>query len=224
MLVGTFKRRLRQVIVWVVALQFGVWIATATIFTWLSRGQDPERLRSSRPALPWTDLQHPLNLPIGKDEQVLRLTLLQSPLGPIYRLLMENGQERIFDALSGQAFSPLGPLLVLKMGRQYYHDSWPGGELNFLVQDPPREYQGPLPVYQLHVYDGKDTTLYIDPYEGLILLRRDIFWRIYENLVNLQHFSLSFMRDYWAIPIAIVALFFLITLWQRFHHHHPMEN
>lgn len=223
---GTFKRRLRQVILWVVALQLGSWIATATIFFWLNQRQESDR--SSRPltsaALPWNNLQHPLNLPLGKDEQVLRLTLLESPLGPIYRLILDNGQERIFNALSGQAFSPLGPLLVLKMAQEHYKGRWPGGELNFLVQNPPGEYQGPLPVYQLQIFDSENTTFYIDPYEGLILQRRDVFWRIYENLNALQAFNLTLIRDYWALSVAFSCLILLFLLWQRFHHHHPMEN
>ncbi len=49
-----------------------------------------------------------------------------------------------------------------------------------LVTESPGEYRGPLPVWQIHFDDARDTTIYVSAQNGQVAARRTDIWRLYD--------------------------------------------
>lgn len=49
-----------------------------------------------------------------------------------------------------------------------------------LVAEPPGEYRGPLPVWQLRFDDARDTAIYVSAQNGQVVARRTDIWRLYD--------------------------------------------
>jgi len=97
---------------------------------------------------------------------------------PAYVLTGDNG-EQIIDALNGKPWSELGADDIKNVAGILYQGS---GVLKTLerLETAPREYRGPLPVWQVS-YDDKDKTrIYIDAKTAELKAVRTRIWRVFD--------------------------------------------
>jgi len=97
---------------------------------------------------------------------------------PAYILLGENGPQML-DARSGLAWAGLGEVDIRNVARGSYKGQ---GELSALVKltDAPKDYSGPLPVWQVRFDDKAKTRLYIDPDTAEVRSVRTRLWRVFD--------------------------------------------
>lgn len=104
---------------------------------------------------------------------------LKSWLGrPVYAV-MGAGGGALFDAETGEKLTPLGQELAKKVADSDFRGE---GELKRLVlmNNPPKEYRGPTPVWRADFTDADETRLYISPQTGEVVARRNRIWRLYD--------------------------------------------
>ena len=97
---------------------------------------------------------------------------------PIYILLGKNGSQML-DARSGSNWNGVGQLDVRNVAQSSYKGE---GELASLVKlsEAPKDYAGPLPIWQAKFADKAKTRIYIDPDTADIRSVRTRLWRVFD--------------------------------------------
>jgi hypothetical protein len=110
---------------------------------------------------------------------------------PVYELLGPDGIT-LLDASTGAVLSPLPASLVTAIARGHYAGRGEVERVALLERDPPIELQTrALPLWRIDFDDWLDTTLYIHPDSGRLVVRRHRFWRWFDLLWSLH------IMDYW---------------------------
>ena len=162
------------------AIQILLWMASGVVMTWfhldLVRGER-NAFSSPPPELVTTSYASPGGV-IAQTDGATRVEL-RSLLGrPVYEVSFYGG-EALFDAMTGEAISPISE----ETARQVAKTDFIGdGELKTiaLLEDPPKEYRGSAPVWRADFDDRQNTRIYVSTQTGEIIARRNDVWRLYD--------------------------------------------
>jgi hypothetical protein len=211
--------RLRKFHRWtgvVIGIQLLIWVSSGLYFSWvpIEVVKDEDRNRAPSPvALPMERVVAPQALPLSDGFQVKNLRLDFTPAGPQYRLESTTGQVQVFDAFSGQAARFLSPGQVSELAMRQMQSQDKPTEVNFL-ETGPADYKGPLPVYQVVLDDFRETRIYTDPWSGRVIVRRNMFWRIYDFLWMLHIMDFDERENFnnpWIKILSLAALFVVMS-------------
>jgi len=97
---------------------------------------------------------------------------------PVYILLGENGSQML-DARNGSNWNGVGQVDIRNVAQSSYKGE---GELVSLVKlsEAPKDYAGPLPVWQARFEDKAKTRIYIDPNTAEVRSVRTRLWRVFD--------------------------------------------
>lgn len=130
--------------------------------------------------------------PLGADEFTADLRQALADHGPVTALrslrvagrLYFEGQRSgapalLIDARDGSLLPGIDEPLAREVARRDFTGK---GEIvsATLLDQPPGEYRGPVPVWQLRFNDARDTALYVSAANGQVLARRNDVWRLYD--------------------------------------------
>ncbi len=97
---------------------------------------------------------------------------------PAYILLGENGSQML-DARNGTRWDGLGQADIQNVARASYKGE---GALSSMLKltEAPKDYAGPLPIWQVKFDDKAKTRLYIDPNTAEVRSVRTRLWRVFD--------------------------------------------
>jgi hypothetical protein len=215
----TARVRVRRFHRWV-AVIFGVqlifWVTSGLYFAWMPiKVVKDEDRKAEIPAspLPLNRVVAPQNLALPPGFQTKTLRLDQTPAGLFYRLESTEGALQVFDALSGTPARYLSPGQIADLALQQIQTKDKPVAVNFL-DTAPADYKGPLPVFQLVFDDFRKTHLYTDPWSGRVIVRRNMFWRVYDFLWMLHILDFAEREDFnnpWIRILSTVALTIIVS-------------
>jgi uncharacterized iron-regulated membrane protein len=127
-------------------------------------------------------------------EPIVRATLVQQPMGPVWLVVTADGDTYRYDARAGW----LAPPVVEAEARQIAAGAYAGRArlrtLTYFPADtPPGELRAAVPSWQAHFADG--TNLYIDAQTGEVLAVRTDGWRFYDLMWGLHIMNLQDRED-----------------------------
>ena len=161
-------------------VQILLWMMSGVVMSWFSielvRGQTtsvvdfPQELDARNYAAPG-----------GVIAQIdgARDVRLKTWLGrPVY-IVEGSAQTAMFSALSGKRLSPISEANARTVARRDFAGE---GEIATvqLTKNPPPEYRGATPVWRVNFDDWMQSRLYISPYTGEVVSRRNRVWRLYD--------------------------------------------
>jgi hypothetical protein len=117
-----------------------------------------------------------------------RATLRALPTGgrPVYEIDLPAGITLV-DARTGRVLSPLREPDAADLARAYYAGTAPLRRIELIESDPPIELQArTLPLWRADFDDWLQTSLYVDPATGRLVVRRHRFWRWFDLLWSLH--------------------------------------
>ena len=97
---------------------------------------------------------------------------------PVWRI-RSGAQTVLISATDAEILSPVSEALAREIAD---YDFLPEVEIEAitLLTNPPSEYGGPAPVWQIIFADDGDTRLYVDPNTGQVRARRSSTWRLFD--------------------------------------------
>ena len=75
-----------------------------------------------------------------------------------------------------------------------------------MINEQVPEFKGPVPVHQIKLKDGRRSKLYVDPFTGKILARRNQYWRIYDFLWMLHIMDFKEREDFNNVFLKVLSL------------------
>lgn len=141
------------------------------------------RLELRQPVVPLASVKarHP-------DATSVALRALPGDGHPVYELAASDGVVLV-DALSGERLSPLPESRVRELAAAYYAGD--GGIaratlLNDAATKPIELQERPLPLWRIDFDDWLETSLYLHPDSGRLVVRRHRFWRWFDLFWSLH--------------------------------------
>ena len=124
----------------------------------------------------------------GSDDiETLRLRAL--PDGQLVYEVGRRGTVELIDAQTGASLSPLAESRVLELARLYYAGKGGPGAATLIDDEAerPQEIQTRnLPLWRVDFDDWLETSLYLHPDTGALIVRRHRFWRWFDFLWSLH--------------------------------------
>lgn len=166
----------------IVGIQLLLWVLGGLVMSWFPienvrgehniREQEPLLLTAEDNLLPIAEVLES----IGAVSSIEVKPLLGNPT---YQVLTTEGNILLFDANTGEALSPLQEEITLQIASADF-----AGEVGTLtasmLEQGNSEYRGPLPVWRVVMGDDEDTRLYVSPFTGDVIARRNATWRLYD--------------------------------------------
>ncbi len=194
-----------------IGVQLLFWIGSGLYFAWMPmkvvKDEDRKAEFPLNP-LPLNELVPPSALVLPAGFQAKNLRLDHTPAGLLYRLESKEGSVAVFDARTGTPARTLNAEQVSDLATKQSLGSDQPKAVNFL-ETAPADYKGPLPVYQMVYDDFRNTHLYIDPWSGRVIVRRNMFWRVYDFLWMLHILDFEEREDFnnpWIKILSLAAL------------------
>lgn len=125
---------------------------------------------------------------LAKFPDARRATLRALPTGgrPVYEIDDPTGIALV-DAGTGRVLSPLPEQDAAALARAYYAGDAPLRRIALIESDPPIELQArTLPLWRADFDDWLETSLYVDPATGRLVVRRHRFWRWFDLFWSLH--------------------------------------
>ncbi|MGE0408787.1 MAG: hypothetical protein AB7P23_05940 [Amphiplicatus sp.] len=139
---------------------------------------------------------------IAQTDGATELTLRRFNGQPVYEVRAAGGAS-LFDALSGEKLPPIGEATIRAVAEKDIIDA---GDIESiaLLDNPPREYDAPGPVWRVAFADDQRTRLYISSDTGMVEARRSRSWRIHEALRRLH--ALDFSGETDGAPMRLLSV------------------
>ncbi|MEL7489895.1 MAG: PepSY domain-containing protein [Pseudomonadota bacterium] len=164
----------------ILGAQVLLWMMSGVIMSWfhisLVRGETNTALTFS-PELEARSYAAPGGA-IAQMEGVTEVTLRTFLGKPVYEVKAQNGIA-LFSARTGAKISPITEKQVREVAKTDYVGEAQIGAVKRLT-NPPAEYRGSTPVWQVTYEDRLQTRLYISPQTGKVEARRNRIWRLYD--------------------------------------------
>lgn len=200
----------------VIGIQLLFWISSGLYFAWMPIKivKDEDR----KADIAWVPLTlerlvppQALNIPSAFLIKSLRLD--SAPAGVMYRLESTTGELVVFDAQTGLPSPHLRPEKAMELALQQIQSQDKADAVQ-LLEIAPAEYKGPLPVYRVVLNDFRQTRLYLDPWSGKVIVRRNMFWRVYDFLWMLHILDFEEREDFnnpWLRILSLSAFILVIS-------------
>ncbi|WP_141732770.1 PepSY domain-containing protein [Oligoflexus tunisiensis] len=215
-----------------IGIQLLLWITSGVYFAWVPIQvirDDDRKTESAVSALPLNQVVPASTLKIPANFVTKTLRLEQAPAGLFYRLESTAGAVAVFDALTGEPGPQLSSERAIQFAMQQIQSQDKPSQVQ-LLETRTEDYKGPIPVYQILLPDVRGTRLYVDPWSGRVLARRNMFWRVYDFLWMLHIMDFKEREDFnnpWLKGLSLGALglwlsgYFLIGLGRAPRRKHP---
>ena len=129
----------------------------------------------------------------------------------------------LVEADSGVVLSPLDAAAAQRIAAADYSGKGGVQSAMLLTAEPPIEYRGPLPVWQVQFNDPEGLRLYVSPTTGKVVARRTNTWRVYDFLWSLHIMDYREHEDFnhpllmaFAAGLLVLTLTGCVLLWRRF--------
>jgi uncharacterized iron-regulated membrane protein len=193
--------RLHKWIALIVGVQLFLWTASGlfmTIFP-IEEVRGEHLVRTESPLL----LDEPFVMPVFDREPVIGLALRQIDGRPV--LVVEHPTRRMMhDPYTGAHIMSPDATGIRERAARVYKGSGEIEAVTLIESDPPGEYRGRLPVWQVQFDDGDALRLYLDPATGEVITRRTRLWRVYDFMWMLHIMDYD-SRDDFNNPLVQVA-------------------
>ena len=138
---------------------------------------------------------------------VTRLELSELLGTPVWRIDIEGQPAAIIDARSGTSLSPIDEAKAKEIATSDFAGKGAIVGATLIASDPPIEYRGALPVWQLVFDDDDDTHLYVSQATGKIVARRSGTWRVYDFLwaLHIMDYETRGNFNNWLVILASTA-------------------
>ena len=161
-------------------VQVFLWMLSGVVMSWFSLA-DVEGETASALNIPVELAAHTYVAPggiIAQSAGATDLTLTTFMGEPVY-VTSGNAQNHMFNALTGEKISPLREEQAIRVANTDFAGKAAVKQAR-LMSKAPAEYRGPVPVWQIAYRDQRATRLYISPFTGKVISRRNRTWRIYD--------------------------------------------
>lgn len=178
-----FAKVIRRLHLWagvLLGVQVMLWMLSGVVMSWyhldLVRGERT-MFSAPPPELSAQSYASPGGV-IAQSEGALSVELRTFLGRPVYEVQSVSGRA-LFDAQSGEKISPIGEAAARRVAESDFVGE---GEIELiaLLDDPPHEYRGDLPVWRADFNDRLHTRLYISQDTGEVISRRNGVWRLYD--------------------------------------------
>jgi hypothetical protein len=129
----------------------------------------------------------------------------------------------LVEADSGVVLSPLDAAAAQRIAAADYAGTGAVQSAMLLTAEPPIEYRGPLPVWQVTFNDPEGLRIYVSPTTGKVVARRTSTWRVYDFLWSLHIMDYREHEDFnhpllmaFAAGLLVLTLTGGVLLWRRF--------
>lgn len=128
---------------------------------------------------------------IGKTPDIKKVTLSRRAPGNdlLYQVtLRDESSPRLFDAGSGEIVPPVSESQAIIIAREDFIGAGDVTGVEWITEPYQQgfEYNGPFPAYRIDFSNWKHTRIYVSPYTGQVLARRnvhrtmrDVFWTVH---------------------------------------------
>lgn len=213
-----------------IGLQVLFWTVSGLFFTSI----DLQRVRAEHLVreVPPTDLRAGAtgHLPLATvlaaaPDPVRQAELVTLDGRPMWRLqpIAATASVRLVDARSGTVVSPLDEATARRIAEEDYSGGTPVTAVKLVTAEPPIEYRGKLPVWQVEFGEDEGLRLYVAPDSGKVVARRTNTWRVYDFLWSLHIMDYRDREDFnhpLVIVFAASAVLFTLSggvlVWRRF--------
>ncbi len=166
----------------IVGIQLLLWVLGGLVMSWFPienvrgehniREQEPLLLTAEDNLLPIAEVLES----IGAVSTIELKPLLGNPT---YQVITTEGNTLLFNANTGEGLTPLQEDISLQIASADFAGE--AGTLSAtMLEQGNSEYRGPLPVWRIVMDDDEDTRLYVSPYTGDVIARRNATWRLYD--------------------------------------------
>lgn len=203
-----------------VGLQIILWFAGGLVMTVipldLVRGERSMAAQTavSQPALELSNIVGAINL-----DAIRSVTARQVADVPVFEVVDDNGDSRIYDAATAALLSPIDEALATKVAQAdfSYRDSAQqehGVLITEWITEEPGDFRRKLPVWRVTFDDPDGTRLYVSPDTGRVMARRNDYWRVFDFFWMLHIMDYE-NRENFNNPLLIIttltATLFVIT-------------
>jgi hypothetical protein len=129
----------------------------------------------------------------------------------------------LVEADSGVVLSPLDAAAAQRIAAADYAGTGAVQSATLLTAEPPIEYRGPLPVWQVQFNDPEGLRMYVSPTTGKVVARRTNTWRVYDFLWSLHIMDYREHEDFnhpllmaFAAGLLVLTLTGVVLLYRRF--------
>ena len=129
----------------------------------------------------------------------------------------------LVEADSGVVLSPLDAAAAQRIAAADYAGKGGVQSAMLLTAEPPIEYRGSLPVWQVTFNDPEGLRIYVSPTTGKVVARRTNTWRVYDFLWSLHIMDYREHEDFnhpllmaFAAGLLVLTLTGGVLLWRRF--------
>lgn len=221
----TFAKYLTRIHKWaglVLGIQILFWVSSGFFFTIFPIDQVRGRhlVKAPNYTLQETALT-PIETVMTTYEGVLTEAKLISVAGrPAYVLAGDKGKQ-LLDARSGQPWAPLKEADIRQLAKASYKGE---GKIASILRldETPREYSGPHPVWQVKFDDRAKTRFYLDPETAEVRATRTRLWRVFDVMWRFHIMDITGednFSSWWLRLTAFFALLFVLSgfglLWHR---------
>ncbi|RFB03992.1 PepSY domain-containing protein [Parvularcula marina] len=193
------KRIITRIHLWaglLLGLQVAIWMASGVIMSWFPIEEVRGETRAV-PAIPdrisLADARIDLAPVLAEHQpEVIRLKMFRG--SPVFHL--EAGAATLL--LDATSLEPvvIDERLALAIARDDYMGEAPDAAVRLIETDPPLDYAGSLPVWQVKLHDRHGTRIYISPEDGRITARRNNVWRLYDTFWMLHIMDYGERHDF----------------------------
>ena len=129
----------------------------------------------------------------------------------------------LVEADSGAVLSPLDAAAAQRIAAADYAGTGDVQSATLLTTEPPIEYRGALPVWQVQFNDPEGLRMYVSPSTGKVVARRTNTWRVYDFLWSLHIMDYREHEDFnhpllmaFAAGLLVLTLTGVVLLYRRF--------
>ena len=129
----------------------------------------------------------------------------------------------LVEADSGAVLSPLDAAAAQRIAAADYAGTGDVQSATLLTAEPPIEYRGALPVWQVQFNDPEGLRMYVSPTTGTVVARRTNTWRVYDFLWSLHIMDYREHEDFnhpllmaFAAGLLVLTLTGVVLLYRRF--------
>lgn len=137
--------------------------------------------------------------------ELVEIKLKQLAGRTVYEVLRTDGQIVLYSAKTGELLSPLSRTMAVELAKNDFKGSVEPISVT-LLKESNLEYRKEVPVWQVILDDAEDTHLYISPFNGEILARRNNTWRLFDFFWMLHIMDYKYRTDFNHLLLIVASI------------------
>ncbi|WP_262690425.1 PepSY domain-containing protein [Kordiimonas aestuarii] len=188
-----------------IGIQFVCWTLGGVVMTWIPIQQVRGEHNQSVQAPVLVEAAKLQNLLAGLDNPQATSLVARAVGGiPAVEIKGAAGAVAVYALETGEPLTPVNEETALKIAGADF-SGIPGMPVATLIEgNPPNDYRGALPVWQVAMNDAEGTLIYVSPTQARVVARRNDVWRFYDFFWMLHIMDYD-TRDNFNNPLVMVA-------------------